>query len=182
MKIPLTLCVAAALAWLPATVLAQDASTPKVDQGAKMMMKSHDKMFAMTAARGGLAEVELSKLAAEKATDPDVKAFAQQMVDDHGKANEQLKGIAEKENLTLPESLDAKHQATYDSLKSKTGADFDKMYVEAMVKDHQQAVKAFQRESNNGKDEQLKGFASETLPTIQGHLEKIKGIQSKMGA
>jgi putative membrane protein len=78
--------------------------------------------------------------------------------------------------------MDAKHQAAYDTLKTKTGADFDKMYVEAMVKDHEQAVKAFQRESNTGKDDQLKGFASETLPVIQGHLEKIKGIQSKMGA
>jgi putative membrane protein len=182
MKIQLTVCAAAALACLPAVVSAQDASTPKVDQGAKMMMRSHDTMFAMAAARGGVAEVELSKLAAEKASDPDIKAFAQQMVGDHGKANEQLKGIAEKQNLTLPASMDAKHQAAYDTLKTKTGADFDKMYVEAMVKDHEQAVKAFQRESNTGKDDQLKGFASETLPVIQGHLEKIKGIQSKMGA
>jgi putative membrane protein len=66
-------------------------------------------------------------------------------------------------------------------LKTKTGADFDKAYVNAMVKDHTEDVKEFKKESDKGKDEQIKGFASETLPIIQGHLEKIKSIQSKMG-
>ncbi|MGH9697442.1 MAG: DUF4142 domain-containing protein, partial [Bryobacteraceae bacterium] len=98
-----------------------------------------------------------------------------------GKANEQLKSVAEKQNFTLPANMNAKQQTTYDMLKTKTGADFDKAYVEAMVKDHEQAVKAFQREASRGKDEQIKAFASETLPVIQGHLDKIKGIQSKMG-
>jgi putative membrane protein len=171
----------AILAVLPLAVMAQDTSTPKVDQGAKKMMRSPDTAFAMKAAQGGMAEVETGKLAAENATNPDVKAFGQQMVDDHGKANEQLKGIAEKENLTLPTTMSAKHQAMYDMLKTKTGADFDKAYVNAMVKDHTEDVKEFKKESDKGRDEQIKGFASETLPIIQGHLEKIKGIQSKMG-
>jgi putative membrane protein len=69
----------------------------------------------------------------------------------------------------------------YDMLKGKTGAEFDKAYVDAMVKDHEEDVKEFQREADKGKDEQIKAFASETLPVIQGHLEKIKAIQSKMG-
>jgi putative membrane protein len=171
----------AVLAVLPFTLVAQDTSTPKMDQGAKKMMKSHDTAFAMEAARGGMAEVEMGKLAADKADNADVKAFGQQMADDHTKANDKLKEVAEKQNLTLPTTITAKQQAMYDMLKTKSGADFDKAYVDAMVKDHEQDVKAFQREANNGKDEQIKAFASETLPVLQGHLEKIKSIQSKMG-
>jgi putative membrane protein len=171
----------AILAVLPFAVVAQNTSTPKVDQGATKMMRSSDTTFAIAAARGGIAEVETGKLAADKASSPDVKAFGQQMVDDHGKANEQLKSVAEKENLTLPTSMNAKQQAMYDMLKTKTGADFDKAYVSAMVKDHTEDVKEFKKEADRGKDEQIKGFASETLPVIQGHLEKIKAIQSKMG-
>jgi putative membrane protein len=169
------------LAVLSLVVMAQETSTPRMDRGARKMMRSPDTAFAIEAAQGGMAEVETGKLAAENATNPDVKAFGQQMVDDHGKANEQLKSVAEKENLTLPTTMSAKHQAMYDMLKSKTGADFDKAYVDAMVKDHTEDVKDFKKEAEKGKDEQIKGFASETLPVIQGHLEKIKAIQSKMG-
>jgi putative membrane protein len=98
----------AILAVLPFVAAAQDTSTPKLDQGARQMMRSHDTAFAMAAARGGIAEVETGKLAADKAISPDVKAFGQQMVDDHGKANEQLKSVAEKQNLTLPGNMNAK--------------------------------------------------------------------------
>lgn len=177
MKMRFAACLLAGVA----SVWAQDQSAPKVDEGAKMMTKSHDTAFAMAAARGGLAEVEMGKLAAEKASNPDVKAFGQQMVEDHGKANKHLKSVAAKEHMTLPASMNAKQQSTYDTLKTKSGADFDKAYVDAMVKDHEADVKAFQREAENGKNDQIKNFASETLPVIQGHLEKIKGIQSKMG-
>jgi putative membrane protein len=166
---------------VPLILAAQDASTPQLDQGARKMMRSRDTAFAMEAARGGTAEVEMGKLAAQKANNADVKAFGQQMADDHTKANDKLKEVAEKQNLTLPNTITAKQQATYDMLKTKSGADFDKAYVDAMVKDHEQDVKAFQREANNGKDEQIKAFASETLPVLEGHLEKIKSIQSKMG-
>jgi putative membrane protein len=177
MKIRLTLAILA----LPLFTAAQDSSTPKLDQGARRMMRSSDTVFAMAASRGGAAEVEMGKLAAEKAANADVKAFGQQMADDHGEANQRLKSIADGQNLTLPRTMNAKQQATYDMLKSKTGAEFDKAYVEAMVKDHAEDVKAFQREADKGTDEQIKAFAAQTLPMIQGHLEKIKAIQSKLG-
>ena len=123
----------------------------------------------------------MGKLAAEKAGSADVKAFGQQMADEHGKANEKLKAVADKQNLTLPGNMTARQQSTYDMLKMKSGADFDKAYVDAMVKDHEEDVKEFQREINKGKDEQIKALASETLPMIQGHLDKIKALQSKIG-
>jgi putative membrane protein len=171
----------AILAVLPFAAASQDSSTPKLDQGARKMARSHDIIFAMAAARGGMAEVEMGKLAAEKGSNAEVKAFGQLMIDDHGKANEKLKSVAEKQNLTLPGTMPAKQQAMYNMLKTKTGAEFDKAYVDAMVKDHEEDVKTFQREADKGKDEQIKAFASETLSVIQGHLEKIKAIQSKIG-
>ena len=82
--------------------------------------------------------------------------------------------------MTLPTDVSSKQQMMYDKLSKLSGADFDKAYVKAMVMDHQEDVKDFTKESQNGKDEKIKGFASETLPVIQGHLDKIKGIQSKM--
>ena len=151
-----------------------------MDDGAKKMAKSGDEAFAMKAAQGGAAEVKMGKLAAEKASDADVKAFGQQMVDDHGKANDKLMEVAKEKKMTLPTDLDSKQQKMYDKLSQMSGADFDKAYVKGMVKDHEEDVKAFTKESEKGKDEKIKGFATETLPVITGHLEKIKGIEGKM--
>ncbi len=166
----------------PGTSLqAQDTSSKQMDTGARKMMKSPDTAFAIKAAQGGLAEVKLGQLASEKAGSADVKAFGQQMVDDHSKANDQLKSVAQNENMTLPTDVNAKQQMMYDKLSKLSGAEFDKAYVKDMVKDHEEDVKEFQKESTSGKDPQIKSFASQTLPVLQGHLDKIKGIQSKMG-
>lgn len=152
----------------------------QTDNGSNQMLKSADARFAMKAAQGGMAEVQLGKLAAEKGGSPDVKAFGQQMVDDHSKANDQLKSVASQEKMTLPSSLDSKDRALYTKLEGMSGADFDRMYVKAMVKDHEQDVKEFQKEADKGKDPQVKNFASQTLPVLQQHLSKIQSIQSNM--
>lgn len=157
-------------------------SDQHMDNGAKKMMKSPDSSFAIKAAQGGLAEVKLGKLAAEKASSPDVKAFGQQMVDDHGKANEQLKSIAASEGITLPSDVNGKQQALYDRLSKLSGAQFDSAYVKAMMMDHQEDIKAFEKEGKSGTDDKIKSFASETLPVIQGHLDKLKTIQPKLGS
>lgn len=160
----------------------QSSGSEHMDTGAKTMLTSPDAKFAMNAAQGGLTEVKAGQLAAEKASSPDVKAFGQQMVDDHTKANEQLKAIAQEKGMTLPTDINAKQQAMYDRLSKLSGADFDSAYVKAMVMDHDEDLKEFTKESTKGKDEKIKGFASQTLPVIQGHLEKIKAIQGKMGS
>jgi putative membrane protein len=169
------------LALLPIAARAQD-SSQHMDNGASKMMKSVDTHFAIKAAQGGMAEVKLGQLAADKASSPDVKAFGQHMMDDHTKANDQLKSIAQGEGITLPGDVNQKQQATYDRLSKLSGADFDKQYVKSMVMDHEEDVKDFRKEANSGKDEKIKSFASQTLPTLQQHLDKIKGIQSKMGS
>jgi len=110
-----------------------------------------------------------------------VKAFGQQMVDDHTKAGDQLKAVAQQENMTLPETLNSKDQAIYDRLSKLSGAAFDKAYIADMVKDHEMDVKEFQKEATHGKDSNIKNFASQTLPVLEGHLDKAKSIHSKMG-
>jgi putative membrane protein len=159
---------------------AQDTSNQQMDKGSQKMMNSPDAAFAMKAAQGGMAEVQMGQLAAQNATNPDVKAFGQHMVDDHTKANDKLKAVAQAENMTLPESLNAKDQAEYTKLQQLSGASFDREYVKHMVKDHEEDVKEFQKEADTGKDPQIKSFASETLPVLQEHLSKIKSIQAGM--
>ncbi len=133
-------------------IRAQDTSSQKIDTGARKMMKSADMNFAVKAAQGGTAEVQMGQLAATKASNPDVKAFGQKMVDDHTKANDDLKSVAEKENMTLPTTMGAKDQAEYNKLQSLSGAKFDREYVKCMVKDHAEDIKEFQKEANTGKD------------------------------
>jgi putative membrane protein len=141
-------------------------------------VSSMDKKFATGAAQGGLAEVELGHLAAQKGQSEKVKQFGQRMVDDHGKANEQLKSLAAKDNITLPTALNAKDQSLKDKLSGLSGADFDKMYMQSMVKDHQKDIGEFQKESNNGSNADLKAFAAQTLPTLQEHLRMAQDAQT----
>jgi len=158
----------------------QNNANQHMDNGTQKMMSSADTMFAMKAAQGGMAEVKLGQLAADKASNPDVKQFGQRMVDDHTKANDQLKSICSAENMTPPTDIGAKDQATYDKLSKLSGATFDKAYMKDMVKDHEMDIKEFQKEANSGKDPQLKQFASTTLPILQSHLQMAKGTESKV--
>lgn len=136
--------------------------------------------FWNKAAEGGMAEVELSKLAQTKSQNADVKKFAQMMITDHTKANTELKALAAKKNVTLPTALSSSHKSTLDKLGTLSGADFDKAYVDAMVSDHDGAVSLFQTEGDGGTDPDLKAFAAKTLPTLKGHQTAIKDIKSKM--
>jgi putative membrane protein len=141
-----------------------------------------DNTFAKKAAEGGLTEVELGKLATEKASNPDVKAFGQRMVDDHSKANDQLKGIAGQQNITLPTDLNAKHKAERDRLSKLSGEAFDHAYINHMVLDHKKDIAEFQKEANSGKNDAIKNFASQTLPTLQDHLKQAQDAQKSAKA
>lgn len=141
-----------------------------------------DRAFVREAAIGGMAEVDLGQLAASKAESPDVKQFGQRMVDDHGKANEELKSWASQKNVTLPTELDAKHKAEHTKLEKLSGAAFDRAYMASMVADHNKDVAAFTRESKMAKDAELKAWAGKTLPTLQEHQKMAKTINAKVGA
>jgi putative membrane protein len=130
-----------------------------------------DETFVTKAAKGGMAEVEFGKLAAERASSPEVKQFGQKMVDDHSRANDELKSIASQKNIMIPAALDAKDKATYNRLSKLSGAAFDRAYMKDMVSDHKTDISEFQYESRSGADSDVRGFATKTLPTLQEHLK-----------
>ena len=148
--------------------------------GHNMASMSADMKFAMEAAMGGMEEVEMGRLAAEKGASDEVRQFGQRMVDDHSKANQELMQIASSKGMTLPSALDPKHQADMQKISALSGEAFDKAYVKMMVKDHKKDVAEFQKESMRGTDAEIKGFATSTLPTLQEHLQMIQRIDTKM--
>ncbi len=138
--------------------------------------KMSDAQFVKEAAMGGMIEVELGKLAQEKASLDSVKQFGKKMVDDHTQANDELKQITAKNGMQVPNALDAKHQARVDKLSKLSGPEFDKAYLKDQLKDHQQDVKEFKMESQNGTDPAIKDYAAKTLPVLQEHLDTVKKL------
>jgi len=147
--------------------------------GTAKHMTASERMFIRKAAEGGKAEVELGKLAQEKAASPEVKQFGERMVNDHSKANDQLKEVAQKEGVTLPTKLDAKDAATKARLEKLSGEAFDRAYMKDMVADHAKDVREFKNEAKNGKDPDVKSFAAQTAPTLEDHLKEAKNIAPK---
>ena len=143
-----------------------------------------DKAFAHEAAVGGLTEVELGTLAKEKASSPDVKAFAERMVTDHGKANDELKQWAEQHHVTLPTELDAKHKALAAKLEKANGDAFDKAYTkQGGVAAHKDTLAKLQKASKAVKDTDVKGQVDKTIPVVQEHLKHAEQVASgKMGS
>ena len=139
-----------------------------------------DAKFAVDAANGGMAEVALGKLAQGKATNAKVKEFADMMVADHTKANDELMALAKTKNITLPDSVSADEKKAMDDLSKKSGKDFDKAYVDLMVDDHKKDVKEFEDATKDLKDADIRAFATKTLPTLRTHLEHINAIHDSM--
>jgi putative membrane protein len=138
--------------------------------------------FASEAAAGGMAEVELGKLALQKGVDPAVKEFGQHMITDHTRGNEELKAVASKKGIQLPTDLTSDQKSLMDKLTKLSGAAFDKEYISAMVRDHEEDVKDFQTQANEGTDPDVKAFAGKTLPTLQSHLQMARDAAKKVGA
>ena len=140
-----------------------------------------DANFITEAASGGMMEVQFGQAIADKTSNADVKQFAQRMVTDHTKANDELKTLAQQKNVTLANELDPKHQKMVDKVTSKSGTELDKAYMQMMVKDHQKDVKEFQKAANDAKDADVKAFASKTLPTLLEHLQMAQNINKSLG-
>ena len=157
-------------------------SSPMPSSGSNpAKMTQSDKTFVKKAAEGGIAEVELGKLATEKAASQEVKQFGQRMVDDHSKANDQLKQVAQNQGFTLPTQPSAAQKAEKVKLSKLSGQQFDKAYMSTMLKDHKEDVAEFRHESRSAKDAALKDFAQQTLPTLQSHLKEAETIAPKEG-
>jgi putative membrane protein len=151
---------------------ASPSSTGKSDAGGKSAgaVAKADRDFMEKAARGGMMEVEAGKVAQQKAQNEQVKAFGARMVQDHGKANEELKSVASSKGVTLPADMGKEHQAHIDKLQRLQGPQFDREYMSHMVKDHKKDVSEFEKTAKSAKDGEVKGFAAKTLPTLKEHL------------
>jgi putative membrane protein len=187
-----TMMVMAAFSLGATPLMAQTPGSPAPQEPAKPSAMSApakagksaaaDTAFVMEAAKGGMMEVAKGKVAAQKASRDDVKKFAQQMVDDHTKAGDELKTIASGKNITLPpDQPSAKDQAMLDKMSKMEGAAFDQAYIADQVKDHEKTIALFEKEARSGKDAELKAFAEKTLPTLKDHLTAVRALSSKKG-
>ena len=167
---------------LPASVV-QAADTKNTSPGTSTKLSKDESTFVKEAAEGGMMEVQLGKLAQEKAADDKVKQFGKRMEQDHSKVNDELKKIAADKGVQLSMDLDKKQKTNVDKLTKLSGTAFDKQYINDMVSDHKEDIKKFQRVADKGKDPDLKQFASQTLPTLKEHLQLAESTaqQAKSG-
>ena len=145
-----------------------------------MTVSKDDARFAVAAAAGGLAEVELGRIARYKGASVQVKAFGTMMVSDHSKAGNELKALAKSKGISLPATLDHGEQQIKDDLSGKSGADFDKAYIKNMIGDHQKDIKDFQEAIGTLQDADLKAFAEKTLPILKMHLAAVQKINDQL--
>jgi putative membrane protein len=145
-------------------------------------LSKKDRSFAEEAAMGGMAEVELGKLAQQNAQSDEVKQFGARMEQDHTNANQQLMPILSADGITMPTQLDAAHRRTYDRLSKMRGAEFDRAYMRDMVQDHEKDVRKFRQEAQHGGDADLKGFAQNTLPVLEQHLKMAQDTSKSLTA
>lgn len=141
-----------------------------------------DTQFAREAAAGAMAEVRLGELAQQKGSTEAVKNFGKKMVEDHSQANEKLTSIASDQKIRLAAGMNRKDQATYEHLSSLSGDAFDKTYARDMVSDHVKDVAAFKKEAATGKNDAIRKFALETLPTLETHLKMAREMSRSVGA
>jgi putative membrane protein len=139
-----------------------------------------DQDFAVNTAIAGMAEVQAGQMAEQKTKAKDVKEYAEMMVKDHTAAGDKLKAIATQKNITLPQTLTPDVQKDLDNLQQETGKKFDKDYMAMMVSDHKKVIGAFENESKNGSDADIRAFADSTLHTLRVHLDKAEKCENMM--
>jgi putative membrane protein len=143
-------------------------------------LASGDEKFMMKTAQHGKAEVELGKLASEKASASAVKQFGERMAADHGQANEELMQLAQQKGVTLPTEPDSAHKSARDRLSKLEGDAFDREYMQLMVRDHDADVREFDRQAKTAKDADVKAWAGKTLPVLKEHQLKARELAASM--
>ena len=149
--------------------------------GANPDQTVRDRMFLRKAAEGGMAEVQLGQLAAQKGSSDDVKAFGQKMVTDHTQLNNDIKPIADQMGVMLPKKLKKDDQAEYDKLSAMAGEDFDKEYLTFMVKDHHADLREFRQEDMAVQDPTLKAAVDKGLGVIREHTQMVDKLAKDKG-
>ena len=144
------------------------------------LVSDQDREFVNKAATGGLAEVELGRLAAQRAARPSVRSFGERMVTDHGRSSEQLASLARSKGIEVPTALEPSQQAVRDRLSSLSGNDFDRDYMSEMVRDHTEDIALFERAAQSSTDPDLKAWAAQSLPMLREHLALARQVNSEV--
>ncbi len=150
---------------------------PKV-MATSATLAGDDKTFAEKAIRGGQFEIECSRVALDKATSGKIRDFANMMIADHGQANQELESLAQKKGLSVPSTPDSSAQSKLDELRQLDGEAFDTRYREMQIDAHDEAIRLFRKASNEAQDQDLRAFATKTLPTLQKHRDRLDEIQN----
>lgn len=158
------------------TQRAADTGVAAVRAQTNPTLSTTDTAFMTTAGRGGMAEVQLGQLAQRNGRSPAVKRFAARMIEDHGRANQEMMEMARRKQVTPPSGIGADQQQVYDRLAGLRGPAFDRAYAQAMVEDHQEDVRAYQAEAQDGTDADVKAFAARELPMLQEHLRMAQSL------
>jgi putative membrane protein len=135
-----------------------------------------DRMFVSKAMQGSMAEVQLAQLTLQKSSNDQVKQFAQRMIDDHTKLNEQMKPVAEQVGVTAPDQISKNDRKTIAKLQGLSGSAYDQAYIKDMVKDHKQDLSQFQTEASSGQDQTVKDAANQGSKVIAQHLQMAQQL------
>jgi putative membrane protein len=146
--------------------------------GRRMRPNNGERLFMRTVAHGNMAEIRLGRLALNRAGSSEVRSFAQKMIDDHGRAQSELKSLAARYRIVLPANVNAKQRATYDRLARLRGASFDRAYMREMVADHRKTVTLFMDRANTGRNSEVREWAAEKLPALRHHLAMARETRS----
>jgi len=163
-----------------AVALLAGAIGTRADETKPVDLPFDDARFVQMAASDGMHEVELGKIGAAHTKNDDVKKFAERMVKDHSKANDDLKIAAKAADLPVPSKINETHQKHIDMFKDYKGTNFDADYMKHMVFDHTEALVLFARASKEAKNKDIQDFATRTLPVVQDHLEQAQKISKSL--
>src|SRR5688500_5349264 len=142
-------------------------------------LSGQDRKYFQEMAQANMAEVQTGKLAQQKASSEEVKKFAEHMVQDHGKLLQEQQSMAKTKGVSLPKQPKKEHQSALKKLQGASGSEFDRMYMEQMVKDHEKTLKTLQDAAKNAKDPEVRQAAEKAAPNVQKHLEMAKEIAGK---
>jgi putative membrane protein len=168
----------------PGNPAGMNSATPEVAPGkpAPGEANAQDRLFVQMAAMGGNAEVEFGRLAAQKSRNDAVRRFAQQMVDDHGKANDELQSLARAAGIPSAPQYDTEHELMRKDLAQADGAGFDRSYLQGQLIEHQKTVQLLEWEMGSGQDAGLRQYAERTLPKVMHHLQAVQQLQTQLAA
>lgn len=160
-------------------------SGPRVEQPGRPMpvipLSSDDRKWIEHIAQGNAAEIAFAQLALQKSGDPMVRATAQRMIDDHQKLGQKASQTAARLGLMLPNTLSDDDKSTLKDLQEKSGKDFDRAFIKALVKDHERDVRDTQKIAQNGQNPEVKDLATSALPVFEQHLQMVRQNEKQLG-